>query len=100
MLEASLALADQLLMQGLSPEQLLVTAFRKIICRQPDEKEKKLLLTYWSQAQEQLEKNSAAAQQQMQTGNYKVRTTQLSQLAIAMQSIQIIYNLQEAITKT
>jgi hypothetical protein len=36
----------------------------------------------------------------MQAGNYKARTTQLSQLAIAMQSIQIIYNLQEAITKT
>ena len=100
MLEASLALADQLLMQGLSPEQLLVTAFRKIICRQPDEKEKKLLLTYWNQAREQIAKNSPTAQQQMQAGNYKVRTTQLSQLAIAMQSIQIIYNLQEAITKT
>jgi hypothetical protein len=100
LLEASRALADQLLMQGLSPEQLLEKAFQKIICRRPDDKEKKLLLTYWTQAQEQLKNNPAAAQQLMQAGNYKARTTQLSQLAIAMQSIQIIYNLQEAITKT
>lgn len=100
LLEASRALADQLLMQGLTPEQLLEKAFRKIICRQPDEKEKKLFMNYWKQAQEQLDKNPAAAQQLMQTGNYKARTTQLSQLAIAMQSIQIMYNLQEAITKT
>jgi hypothetical protein len=100
LLEASRALADQLLMQGLSPEQLLEKAFQKIICRRPDDKEKKLLLTYWTQAKEQLKNNPAAAQQLMQAGNYKARTTQLSQLAIAMQSIQIIYNLQEAITKT
>ena len=100
LLEASRALADQLLMQGLSPEQLLEKAFQKIICRRPDDKEKKLLLTYWTQAQEQLKNNPAAAQQLMQAGNYKARTTQLSQLAIAMQSIQLIYNLQEAITKT
>ena len=100
LLESSRALADQLLSRGLTADQLLETAFRRIICRQPTADEKQLLKTYWEQALRTIQKDPAAARQQLSVGNYQARYQDVLQLAVAMQSIQIIYNLQEAITKT
>ena len=100
MIEASRSLADQLLLTGISPETLLDLAFRKIICRRPVAREKELLLSYWQQAEQEVKKNPTLVQQQMSVGNYRTRSRDLFRLAVAMQSIQIIYNLQEAITKT
>lgn len=100
MIEASRSLADQLLLTGISQEILLDLAFRKIICRRPVAREKELLLSYWQQAEQEVKKNPTLVQQQMSVGNYRARSRDLFRLAVAMQSIQIIYNLQEAITKT
>ncbi|MFN4973709.1 MAG: PSD1 and planctomycete cytochrome C domain-containing protein [Bacteroidota bacterium] len=100
LLESSRALADQLLSRGLTADQMLETAFRRIICRQPTADEKQLLKAYWEQALRTIQKDPAAARQQLSVGNYQARYQDVLQLAVAMQSIQIIYNLQEAITKT
>ena len=100
MLEASKALADRLLQAKTNPEQIITAAFRSIICRTPDQKEIDLLLAYWNQAVDDYKKNPAGAAKIIAVGNYKAVSKDAIQLAIAMQTIQVMYNMQEAITKT
>lgn len=100
MIEASKALADQLLQQGIAPEQVITKAFQRIICRTPDAKEKEVLLRYWEQAMVDMKRNPANAGKIISVGNYQAVTKDKLQLAVAMQAIQVLYNMQEAITKT
>lgn len=98
MLEASKALADKLLQQYTDPAQLLEKAFRAIICRTPSAKEIDQLVVYWKQAAQEIDQNKA--EKLLTPGAYQPRTTNKIKLAAAMQTIQIMYNMQEAITKT
>lgn len=98
MLEASKALADKLLQQYSDPAQLLEKAFRAIICRTPSAKEIDQLVVYWKQAMQDIDQNKA--EKLLTPGAYQPRTTHKIKLAAAMQTIQILYNMQEAITKT
>ena len=98
MLEASKALADKLLQQYTDPAQLLEKAFRAIICRTPSAKEIDQLVVYWKQATQEIDQNKA--EKLLIPGAYQPRTTNKIKLAAAMQTIQIMYNMQEAITKT
>lgn len=100
MLEASKALADRLLQGGANPEEFIMKAFQRIICRTPEAKEKDLLLNYWVQALTDLKKNPENAGKIISVGNYVALTKNKVELAVAMQTIQVIYNMQEAITKT
>lgn len=98
MLEASKALADKLLQQYTDPAQLLEKAFRAIICRTPSAKEIDQLVLYWKQAAQEIDQSKA--EKLLIPGAYQPRTTNKIKLAAAMQTIQIMYNMQEAITKT
>ncbi len=98
MLEASKALADKLLQQYSDPSQLLEKAFRAIICRTPSAKEIDQLVVYWKQAAQEIDQSKA--EKLLTPGAYQPRTTNKIKLAAAMQTIQIMYNMQEAITKT
>ena len=100
MIEASKALADQLLQRGTNPTQLITSAFQRIICRTPDAKEKEVLVSYWEQAVAELRKNPENARKIISVGNYQSVTKDTILLAAAMQAIQVMYNMQEAITKT
>ena len=100
MIEASKALADRLLQRGTNPTQVITSAFQRIICRTPDAKEKEVLVSYWEQAVAELKKNPENARKIISVGNYQAVTKDTILLAAAMQAIQVMYNMQEAITKT
>ncbi|MES2371174.1 MAG: PSD1 and planctomycete cytochrome C domain-containing protein [Bacteroidota bacterium] len=98
MLEASKALADKLLQQYTDPAKMMEKAFVAILCRMPSEKEKELLVNYWKDAQKEMDLKKA--DQLMTVGGYQPKTKNKIHLAVTMQTIQVIYNMQEAITKT
>ncbi len=98
MLESSKALADQLLQKNMAPEKLVELAFKKIICRTPNAKEIEQLTAYLLAEQKEMKKE--VAEKMIKVGTYQSKTTNNIQLAATMQTIQIIYNMQEAITKT
>ncbi len=100
-LEASLVLADTLLKSKLSQEAALVNGFRRIICRKPDKKETDLLLNYWKDQQAYFKVHPETADKVVKVGEYKLDGKNPNQnIAALMQVLQVIYNMEEAITKT
>lgn len=100
-LEASLALSDHLLTQfANSPEAAIKNGFRRIICREPDNKEIEILNNYWREKQAWYKGNTQAADKVIKVGVYKPLTRSNIDLAAMMQVMQVIYNMEEAITKT
>ncbi len=100
-LEASLVLADTLLKSKLSQEAALVNGFRRIICRKPDKKEIDLLLNYWKDQQAYFKVHPETADKLVKVGEYKLDGKNPNQnVAALMQVLQVIYNMEEAITKT
>jgi hypothetical protein len=100
-LEASLALADQLISSGNTPEITITNAFRRIICRHPDKKETAVLMSHWKDQQEYFKTNPTAAAKLVRVGEYTPSPrSSVKELAAMMQVLQVIYNMEEAITKT
>jgi hypothetical protein len=99
-LEASLALADKAITRGETPETCILNSFRKIICRMPDKKETAILLDYWKSQQAHFKADPKAAQATVKVGEYRTPTESLTAIAAMMRVIQVIYNMEEAITKT
>jgi hypothetical protein len=100
MIEASKALADKLLQKESDPTKMITEAFKTIICRNPSSKELDTLFSYWKDAKEELDKNKSRTDKMIGIGVYQPRSKNKTDLATMMQTIQIIYNMQEAITKT
>ncbi len=99
-LEASLALADQILQSKTSPEAAVETAFRKIICRHPEKKETDILVNYLKEQQAYFKTHTEAAEKELKVGEYKPKTSSKTELAAMMHVMEVIYNMEEAITKT
>lgn len=100
MIEASKALADKILQQESDPTKIITAAFRTIICRNPSAKEIETLVTYWKDTKQDLDKNKTGTDKMIAIGVYQPKTKNKTDLATTMHTIQIIYNMQEAITKT
>ncbi|HZH36765.1 MAG TPA: DUF1553 domain-containing protein, partial [Flavisolibacter sp.] len=98
-LEASLALADKLL-QKKQHEAVIKEGFQRIICRKASDKELKILDSYYKEQLEFFSKNKEAAQKIVKVGQYKPAVKSTESLAALMQVMQVIYNMEEAITKT
>jgi hypothetical protein len=98
-LEASLALADLLLKKGMA-EKTIDIGFRRIICRTPQKKEIDILSRYYKEQLAAFIKDSTAAEKIVNVGYYKPAATSKAELAALMLTMQIIYNMEEAITKT
>jgi hypothetical protein len=99
-LEASLALSDQLLKKGKTGNAMVEEAFRKIICRIPDQKEMGILTVYWNEKKAFYQNDKKSAEKIIAVGQYKPISKNAVDLAALMQVIQVIYNMEEAITKT
>jgi hypothetical protein len=100
-LEASLALADTLLKSNIAAEATVINGFRRIICRKPGKTETELLMNYWKDQQLYFKSHPATADKLVKVGEYKLNGKNSNQqLAALMQVLQIIYNMEEAITKT
>ena len=98
-LEASLALADKLLQKEKS-EKIVSEGFERIICRKPQQKEIEILQNYYKNQVNQFTHNPAKAEKLIKVGFYKPVVTSKINLAALMQTLQVIYNMEEAITKT
>lgn len=99
-LEASKALADGMIGQQLSPEATVTTAFKRIINRMPEKNEADILIQYLKDQEAYFKANPANAEKILKVGEYKAKTTGKTELAATMQMVQVIYNMEEAITKT
>src|SRR5690606_19810920 len=100
-LEASRVLASRLLSEASSQEQKVQLAFRKIVGRKADTKEMNLLMDYYTGQLQVHQQYSVAAAELLDVGEYPVdETLDQTELATLMQVIQIIYNLEETITKS
>ncbi|MEO5999691.1 MAG: PSD1 and planctomycete cytochrome C domain-containing protein [Chitinophagaceae bacterium] len=100
-LEASLALADTLLKSNTAGDAKVINGFRRIICRKPDKKETDLLVNYWKDQEAYFKTHPEAAAKLIKVGEYKLDgKNSAGELAALMQVLQVIYNMEEAITKT
>lgn len=99
-LEASRVLAAKLLQENTAVSAKLVKAFRLIVCRNPNEKEIKVLSAYYADQQKVFQKKSHA-DKVLAVGEFPI-PEQLNRrnLAAMMQVMTTIYNLEETITKT
>jgi hypothetical protein len=98
-LEASRVLAAKLLEEKTADKDMLIKAFRLIICRKPEDKELEVLIKYYNRQKEIM--NDETAKKTLAVGEYPVdsKVDQMN-LAAMMRVISAIYNLEEAITKT
>jgi hypothetical protein len=97
--EASLALADKLLQKDKS-DKIIGEGFERIICRKPQKKEIEILQNYYKDQLNQFTASPAKAEKIIKVGYYKPVVKSKINLAALMQTLQVIYNMEEAITKT
>ena len=99
-LEASKALADKLLQKTSDETTVVQMAFQKILCRKATTTEVTNLLSYLQETKKELKTNKTKVDKIIAVGKYAPVIKNGSDLAATMQMIQVIYNMQEAITKT
>ncbi|WP_277478919.1 PSD1 and planctomycete cytochrome C domain-containing protein [Catalinimonas alkaloidigena] len=98
-LEASRVLAARLLEEEANTEQILIKAFRLIVCRMPKKEEVNLLSEYYKHQLVTIKKQNA--QKMLAVGEHPhPENIEPTKLAALMQVISMIYNLEETITKT
>lgn len=101
MLEASRVLAQNLVQQPSATKDKITTAFRLIVCRHPSEKENNILNQYYTEQLSAFQQKKLSADTTLKVGEYPVNDkADKTQSAALMKVIQMIYNLEESITKT
>ncbi|NQX39552.1 Planctomycete cytochrome C [Pedobacter steynii] len=99
-LEASRVLAAKLLQENTAVEAKVIKAFRLIVCRNPNEREIKLLSSYYNDQLKVFAKNSKA-EKVLAVGEFPIpEKINKQSLAAMMEVMTTIYNLEETITKT
>ncbi len=99
-LEASRVLAQNLLAENSSVDDKITTAFRRIICRKPSEKELTILTEYYKEQLDQFTQKKLNATATLKVGEYPLNTKlDMNQSAALMKVVNTIYNLEEAIVK-
>ncbi|MEZ4771579.1 MAG: PSD1 and planctomycete cytochrome C domain-containing protein [Bacteroidia bacterium] len=100
-LEASRVLAEKLIQKNIAPAQMVETAFRLIICREPKKEELDLLTNYLSEEKIAFAEDESNAEKSLAVGEYPHAPVEdKASLAALMQVIHTIYNMEEAITKS
>ncbi len=99
-LESSKAMADLFIQNKKNPQETVTEAFMRIINRHPQKNETDLLLQYLTEQQVYFNSHPDDVKKITNVGEYKAKTTASPELAATMQMIQVIYNMDEAITKT
>lgn len=100
-LEASRVFAQKLVAEKTTAEAKLTKAFRRIICRLPSQREMKILTTYYTAQLSDFTNKKLDAAATIQVGEYPpVEGQDQNNTAALMKVISMIYNMEEAITKT
>jgi hypothetical protein len=98
-LEAARVLAAKLLEENSAAKDKIYKAFRLIICRKPTARESAILNGYYNEELASI--NGKTAAQVLNTGEFPVPDDlDKVKLAAMMKTVDAIYNLEEAITKT
>jgi hypothetical protein len=102
MLEAARVLGTKLIeAKDLSLEEKVATAFRRVISRQPTQSEVDVLLQAHQEEYERFASDPAAAEKFLMVGDYPQNNSlDRIQCAAMMHVVTIIYNLDEAISKS
>jgi hypothetical protein len=99
-LESSRVLASQFSREKGSIDEKLTRAFRRIVCRAPNEKELAMLKKYYAEEQASCTQNPKKVQKLMKIGEYKQdKAAVTGSTAAMMLTIQLIYNMEEAIMR-
>jgi hypothetical protein len=100
-LEAARVLSQKLCAENTSANDKITTAFRLIICRHPEAKELQILQDYYNDQLNLFKQKQLGADTTLQQGEYPHddKLDENSEAAL-MKVISMIYNLEEAITKT
>lgn len=99
-LEASVALADRLTQKQDKPEAAVTDAFLRIINRHPAKQEQDILLEYLHEQQAYFKANPAAIEKVIKVSEYKIKSAPAPEIAAFARMVQVLYNMDEAITKT
>ncbi|MCM4172271.1 DUF1553 domain-containing protein [Arenibacter sp. TNZ] len=99
MLEAARVLAENTITDIKDDHEWVTTVFRRILVRNPKEEEKKVLEEYYTDALDNFLNNKGNAEKLVAQGDYKRLETDPEQTAALMLTAQVIYNLDETITK-
>jgi hypothetical protein len=98
-LEAARVLAAKLLEDNSAAKAKIYKAFRLIICRKPNEQELAILNGFYNDERKNMDKGTAV--KVLDVGEYPMPgNLNKVELAAMMKTVDAIYNLEEAITKT
>lgn len=99
-MECSRVMAQRIVQDKVPKEKAIEEAFQKILCRKPEKKEMKLLLEYFQEESQRLSQNPESAKELLEIGEFpKKKETDPVKTAAFMQTIQILYNMEEAIVR-
>jgi len=100
-LEASRVLSQKLLEGNLPMDEKIKTAFKRILCRNASEKEFGVLKAYFTEQLDLFKSKKLDVEKTLKVGEYpENKKLDPVETAALMKTIQAIYNLEEAITKT
>jgi hypothetical protein len=100
-LEASRVLAQRLVSESLSTEEKISKAFRLIVCRKASVKELTILKKHYEEQLQLFRQKKLNALTTLKVGEYPLNEkSDLNMSAAMMKVVNMIYNLEEAITKT
>ena len=99
MLESARVLSENTIVDTEDSEQWVTTVFQRILVRNPKEEEKKVLEEYYTDALDNFLKNKGNAEKLIAQGEFKRLDTDPVKTAALMLTAQVIYNLDETITK-
>jgi hypothetical protein len=100
-LEASRVFAQKLMEENSSTDEKIKKAFRRIICRAANSKENSILKLYYDDQLQQFKQKQLDATATLHVGAFPAgKNSDANATAALMKLISMIYNMEEAITKT
>ena len=99
MLEAARVLAQQVAQKNEDSTEMLTNIFQRILVRKPDQNELDTLKQYYTDATNVFKNNKENAEKLLAQGEYEKVDTDPIKTAALMLTTQVIYNLDETITK-
>jgi len=99
MVEAARVLAQNVVAENKENDTIVSNLFNRILLRQPSTEELGLIQDYYTDELQKLEKEEERAQKLVAAGSYEKPETDIVKTAALMLTAQVIYNLDETITK-
>lgn len=100
-LEASRVFAQRLLAQSKSMDDQIALAFKTIVCRNGSQKELTILKNYYAEQLAEFKSQKLNAAQTLKVGEWPIdKTLNPDESAALMKVVSVIYNMEEAITKS